>query len=58
MFWVQLLYLVSLKKRRFTMRKINTLFALLFLATGAFAQTTWTLDKNHTKIGFMLRTWR
>jgi polyisoprenoid-binding protein YceI len=42
------------KKRRFTMRKINTLFALLFLATGAFAQTTWTLDKNHSKIGFVV----
>jgi polyisoprenoid-binding protein YceI len=42
------------KKERSTMRKINTLFALLFLATGAFAQTTWTLDKNHTKIGFVV----
>jgi len=37
------------------MRKTNTLlFALLFLASGAFAQTTWTLDKNHTKIGFVV----
>lgn len=36
------------------MRKINTLFALLLLATGAIAQTTWTLDKNHTKIGFVV----
>ncbi len=36
------------------MRKINTLFALLFLAGSAFAQTTWTLDKNHTKIGFVV----
>jgi len=34
------------------MKKINTLFALLLLAGGAIAQTTWTLDKNHTKIGF------
>lgn len=36
------------------MRKINTLFALLLLATGAFAQTTWSLDKNHSKIGFVV----
>lgn len=36
------------------MRKINTLFALLFVASGTFAQTTWTLDKNHTKIGFVV----
>ena len=36
------------------MRKINTLFALLFVASSAFAQTTWTLDKNHTKIGFVV----
>jgi polyisoprenoid-binding protein YceI len=34
------------------MKKINTLFAMLLLAGGAIAQTTWTLDKNHTKIGF------
>lgn len=34
------------------MKKTNTLLALLFVAGGAFAQTTWTLDKAHTKVGF------
>jgi len=34
------------------MKKINTLLAMLFLAGGAIAQATWTLDKAHTKIGF------
>ena len=35
------------------MKKINTVLALLvFAAGGAFAQTTWTVDKNHSKIGF------
>lgn len=36
------------------MKKINTSFAVLLLATGVFAQTTWTLDKSHTKIGFVV----
>lgn len=36
------------------MRKINTLFALVLLSAGAFAQTTWSIDKNHTKIGFVV----
>lgn len=34
------------------MKKINTLFALLLLTGVAFAQTTWTIDKNHSKVGF------
>lgn len=35
------------------MKKINTLFTLLVFAAGsAFAQTTWTVDKAHSKIGF------
>jgi len=34
------------------MKKINTLFALLLLTGSAFAQTTWTIDKNHSKAGF------
>lgn len=35
------------------MKKINILLAmLLFGAGGAFAQTTWTIDKAHSKIGF------
>lgn len=42
------------KLKDFTMKKINTLLVLVFLAGGAFAQTTWTLDKSHTKIGFVV----
>ena len=34
------------------MRKINILLTLLLVSGGAFAQSTWTLDKAHTKIGF------
>jgi polyisoprenoid-binding protein YceI len=34
------------------MKKINTLFALLLLTGAAFAQTTWTIDKAHSKVGF------
>jgi polyisoprenoid-binding protein YceI len=35
------------------MKRINTVLAmLLFVAGSAFAQTTWTVDKNHSKIGF------
>ena len=36
------------------MKKINTLVALVFFAGSTFAQTTWTLDKAHTKIGFVV----
>lgn len=35
------------------MKKTNTLVAmLLFVAGSAFAQTTWSVDKAHSKIGF------
>lgn len=35
------------------MKKINTvLFLLLLIAGSTFAQTTWTVDKAHSKIGF------
>jgi polyisoprenoid-binding protein YceI len=34
------------------MKKINFLVALLFVGTAAFAQTTWTIDNVHSKIGF------
>lgn len=36
------------------MKKINTslLAMLLFAAGSAYAQTTWTIDKAHSKIGF------
>lgn len=34
------------------MKKLNTLLALLFVAGAALAQTTWTIDKAHSRIGF------
>ena len=35
------------------MKKTNTLLTmLLFVAGSAFAQTTWSVDKAHSKIGF------
>ena len=35
-----------------TMKKINAFLALVLLSGVTFAQTTWTIDKNHSKIGF------
>jgi polyisoprenoid-binding protein YceI len=35
-----------------TMKKFNLLFALLIAGTSVFAQTSWTIDKVHSKIGF------
>ncbi len=34
------------------MKKINALFSLLLLTGVSFAQTTWTIDKAHSKVGF------
>lgn len=35
------------------MKKMNTVLAMLVFAAGsAFAQTTWSIDKAHSKIGF------
>jgi polyisoprenoid-binding protein YceI len=34
------------------MKKITVLSSLLLLTGAAFAQTTWTIDKNHSKVGF------
>jgi polyisoprenoid-binding protein YceI len=34
------------------MKKINALLAALVIASTAFAQTTWTVDKAHSKVGF------
>lgn len=35
------------------MKRINTVLAMLvFVASSAFAQTTWKVDKAHSKIGF------
>jgi len=36
-----------------TMKKLNTLIALLLIAGASFAQT-WTLDKTHSKLGFSI----
>lgn len=34
------------------MKKFNVLVAILFLAGAASAQTTWKIDKGHSKVGF------
>jgi polyisoprenoid-binding protein YceI len=34
------------------MKKLNVFIVLLLLAGSAFAQTTWTVDKAHSKLGF------
>lgn len=34
------------------MKKLNTLIALALFSTAAVAQTTWTIDKSHSKVGF------
>lgn len=39
-------------KHNRTMKKINTLLLVLLVAGSAMAQTTWTIDKSHSKVGF------
>ena len=34
------------------MKQLNFIIAFLFVGTAAFAQTTWTIDNVHSKIGF------
>ena len=34
------------------MKKFNAFLALVLLSGVTFAQTTWTIDKNHSKVGF------
>lgn len=36
------------------MKKLNLLFALLLTASVGFAQTTWTVDKAHSQLGFSI----
>lgn len=36
------------------MKKINALVIMLLLATGVFAQTTYKVDKSHSKLGFAI----
>lgn len=38
------------------MKKLNTLLVVLILAAGtAFAQNNWSIDKNHSKIAFVVK---
>ncbi len=37
------------------MKKLNTLVVAMLVAGAGFAQTSWNLDKAHTKIGFNAR---
>lgn len=34
------------------MKKFNAIMMLLLVAGGAMAQTTWNIDKSHSKVGF------
>jgi len=34
------------------MKKISVLFASLLVITSTYAQTTWSIDKAHSKVGF------
>jgi polyisoprenoid-binding protein YceI len=34
------------------MKKLNVMMIMLLVAGSAMAQTTWSLDKNHSRIGF------
>jgi len=36
------------------MKKLNLLFALLLTASVGFAQSVWTVDKSHAKLGFSI----
>lgn len=36
------------------MKKINALVIMLLFATGVFAQTTFKVDKSHSKLGFAI----
>jgi polyisoprenoid-binding protein YceI len=34
------------------MKKITFIFAFLFVSVASFAQSTWSVDKGHSKVGF------
>ena len=36
------------------MKKINALVTFMMIAGAAVAQTTWTIDNNHSKVGFSI----
>ena len=42
------------KLKHLTMKKISTFVLVMLFVSSVFAQTTWTLDKSHTKIGFVV----
>jgi len=46
------LYIQSNTNTQQKMKKLNAFLALLLFSGAAFAQTTWTIDKNHSKVGF------
>lgn len=36
------------------MKKLNTLLLMLLVAGTAFAQTTWSIDRTHSRVGFIV----
>lgn len=45
-------YTCNNKNKNQIMKKISVLFASLLIMGSTYAQTTWTIDKVHSKIGF------
>lgn len=45
-------YILAQKETHTLMKKINFLIALVVSSSAVFAQTTWTIDNVHSKIGF------
>ena len=43
---------VTKRNSQTLMKKINALLVAMVIASAAFAQTTWTIDKSHSKVGF------
>jgi len=43
---------IKLLNNKSNMKKVMTAAAALFISVASFAQTTWTLDKSHAKLGF------
>ena len=44
--------LLRISNKNSTMKKLNVLILLLLVAGSTFAQTTWNIDKVHSKVGF------
>ena len=45
-------YSNNTKKNKYHMKKVSTLLVAVAFAGTAFAQTTWNIDKPHSKVGF------